>query len=226
MAARVQKESLTMAKMKNSAAALALAVALTFSGSAAAQKNPTLYSINQPVVSQVDYVMDVSGSGSGVRDADLYRLSDWFRSINVRYGDRIFVDTGSYADERARQDVAGVAAHYGLLLSQGAPVIAGAVPAGAVRVVVSRSEATVPGCPNWSETGEVAARISTSTNYGCATNSNLAAMIADPNDLVLGQTPGGRGDMSASSKAIKSYRDAAPTGAGGALKEVSSKGGN
>lgn len=216
-----------MAQMKSTAAALSFAMALTVSGPAAAQtRNPSLYSVNQPVVQQVDYLMDVSSSGNGVRDADLYRLSDWFRSLGVGYGDRIFVDTGSYGDERARADIAGVAAHYGLLLAEGAPITAGAVPAGAVRVIVSRAEASVPGCPNWAETGMVGDRITTSTNYGCAINSNLAAMIADPNDLVLGQVGSNHGDMLASSKAIKSYRAAPPTGAGGGLKGESSKGGN
>ena len=216
-----------MAQMKSTAAAISFAMALMVSESAAAQtRNPSLYSVNQPVVQQVDYLMDVSTSGSGVRNAELYRLADWFRSLNVDYGDRIFVDTGSYGDERAREDIAGVAAHYGLLLSEGAPITAGTVPAGAVRVIVSRSEATVPGCPNWAETGMVGERITTSTNYGCAINSNLAAMIADPNDLVLGQVDHNRDDLTASSKAIRSYRTAPPSGAGGALRSESSKGGN
>ncbi len=216
-----------MAQMKSTAAALSFAMALMASGSATAQsRNPGLYSINQPVVQQVDYLMDVSSTGNGVREADLYRLSDWFRSLNVGYGDRIFVDTGSYGDQRAREDIAGVAAHYGLLLAEGAPVTTGAVSAGSVRVIVSRSEASVPGCPHWADTGEIGERITTTPNYGCAINSNLASMIADPNDLVLGQVGSNDGDMIASSKAIRSYRTAQPTGAGGALKSESSKGGN
>jgi pilus assembly protein CpaD len=83
----------------------------------------------------------------------------------------------------------------------------------------------VPGCPDWRESGDIGARVTTATNYGCAINSNLAAMIANPEDLVLGQTGEGGGDAATASKAIKQYRTAPPTGAGG-LKEVSSKGGN
>ena len=88
-------------------------------------------------------------------------------------------------------------------------------------MVVSRSTASVPDCPNWSPTGASA----TASNYGCAVNSNLAAMVADPSDLVLGQNGHGTGDATATSKAIKVYRDKAPTGAG-TLKNESSKGGN
>ena len=55
----------------------------------------------------------------------------------------------------------------------------------------------------------------TSPNYGCATKSNLAAMIANPEDLIEGQKGTGETVIMSSSKAIETYRDAAPTGAGG-----------
>lgn len=215
-----------MAQMKITAAALTLALALAASGPAGAREksNPSLNSVNQPVVSRVDYVIDLASTGNGVPDSELYRLADWFDSLQLGYGDAISVDVGGYGDERARQDVAGVAAEYGLLLSNGAPITAGSVQSGSVRVIVSRSEASVPGCPNWSETGETGARVTTSSNYGCAVNSNLASMVADPNDLVLGQVGSGRNNAATASKAIKLYRETQPTGAQG-LKETVTKGG-
>ncbi|MFN3389979.1 MAG: CpaD family pilus assembly lipoprotein, partial [Allosphingosinicella sp.] len=64
-----------------------------------------------------------------------------------------------------------------------------------------------------------------SPGYGCAVNTNLAAMIADPSDLVLGQEGSGIGDASTASKAIKVYRETPPTGTKG-LKETVTRGGN
>jgi len=90
-------------------------------------------------------------------------------------------------------------------------------------VIVSRASASVPGCPIW-EDETVGTPERTSTNFGCATNQNLARMIADPNDLVLGQSGAGGANGDTASKAIKSYRDAAPTGTGG-LKDTVTKGG-
>ena len=87
-----------------------------------------------------------------------------------------------------------------------------------VRVIVSRATASVPGCPVW-EDEQVGAPERTATNYGCATNSNLAAMVADPNDLVLGQEGAGVRDNVQGSKAVKLYRDRAPTGAGNLKSE-------
>jgi pilus assembly protein CpaD len=62
------------------------------------------------------------------------------------------------------------------------------------------------------------------SNYGCATNTNLAAMIADPEDLVRGKTGDSQVDAALSGKAIKAYREAPTTGTKG-LK-VETTGGN
>lgn len=174
-------------------------------------------SLNQPVVERSDYVLEVAARDDGLSAVERARLGAWFSSINIGYGDRIFVEE-PYGPGPARVDVARVAAEYGLLVSDGAPVLAGEAEPGMARVIVSRSIAYVPGCPNWRPAGPS----STSSNYGCAINSNLAAMVADPIDLVLGQAGTGT-DATTAAKAIKVYREAPPTGAKG-LKEQSSKG--
>lgn len=217
-----------MAKMKSTVGILAVLTAAAAAIPAEAQRrgdiNPTLNSVNQPVVQRTDYVYDMAVGQPGVAAFDLDRLSNWFDSLRLRYGDRVYVDEGQgYRDARVRQQIADVAADYGILLADGTPVTAGAVQPGAVRVIVSRAVASVPGCPNWSEAGEIGNRITTGSNYGCSINSNLAAMIADPNDLVLGQEVDGSGDPVSTTKAIKHYRDTAPTG--GTLEASSAKGG-
>jgi pilus assembly protein CpaD len=63
------------------------------------------------------------------------------------------------------------------------------------------------------------------SNYGCASNAALAAMVADPTDLIQGREAGTGGDTATASKAIRAYRDTAPTGTKG-LKNESTKGGN
>ena len=76
--------------------------------------------------------------------------------------------------------------------------------------VVGANGAYVPGCPDWSS-ARGQAHEGQSSNYGCATMSNLAAMVADPDDLLHGKGDGtGTGDLAA--KAIKQWREIAPTG--------------
>ena len=217
-----------MVRFKSSAALAGLAAAVTACGPVTngltPVSNPSLYSVNQPVVQRTDYVLDLASGGSGLPASERARLADWFETLQLGYGDRVSIDLpGGYADPRSRQDVAEIAGSYGLLLSEGAPITAGAVQPGAVRVIVSRTTASVPGCPIW-EDELVGAPERTSTNYGCATNSNLAAMIADPNDLVLGQTGRGSGDAADAAKSVGVYRNRTPSGTGGALKSES-KGG-
>ncbi len=212
-----------MASVKSSAALLVLGISLgacvhePATNGLSAHYNPSLYSVNQPVVQRTDYVLDL-GAGGGVAPDELGRLGDWFDSLGLGYGDRVSIDTGSsYVDPASRDAIARVAGSYGLLLSDGAPVTAGRPQSGAVRVVVSRMTASVPDCPQWNSE-EIGARVTTSPNFGCATNSNLAAMIADPTDLVRGQTSVGGTDAATYSKTVKVFRDRKPSGTDGAIK--------
>ncbi len=178
--------------------------------------------VNVPVVSRADYVFDAAAPGGTLPAAESARLDAWFRSLELRYGDVIYVD-GAYADG-ARAQVAQIASQYGLLVSPGAPVTAGAVSPDTVRVVVSRTVASVPGCPNWSRAAQPDYNNRNLPNFGCAVNSNLAAMVANPEDLVHGREGSGVTDAQTTSKAVRVYRESPPTGTRG-LANVSTKGG-
>ncbi len=191
------------------------AVALGLALSGCGPVNRGLESVNQPVVSRTDYVFDLSTGGAGLAPGEEQRLSGWFDSLRLGYGDRISVDAPSaYGATGSRDEIAKIAARYGLLLSREVPVVAGTPAPGQLRVIVSRSSAAVPDCSNWSRKSQPEFASSTMSNYGCATNSNLAAMVANPEDLVQGQIADGSGDPLSTAKAIKSYRDAEPTGKG------------
>ena len=76
------------------------------------------------------------------------------------------------------------------------------------QAVVAGGQATVPNCPNWSTASLDSAAV-TSSNYGCATKSNLAAMIADPQDLIHGKSA--EADTGTAVRAIKALREMEPT---------------
>lgn len=200
---------------------LTFALMLNACGSATTD-NRSLYSVNQPVIERSNFTLDVQSNGGGLPISEKQRLADWFESMNIRYGDRIAIDDGT-AGSAVQSEIAAIAGRYGLLLSEGAPLTTGAVPVGYTRIVVTRSTASVPGCPDWSRTAEFNPKNATSSNYGCSVNSNLAAMIANPEDLVQGQQGTGETVVTTSTKAIRSYRDQTPTGAEG-LPQVSTGG--
>lgn len=176
-----------------------------------AVNNPSLYSMHQPVVQRTDFVIDLATSGSRIAPSEQGRLRAWLASIGAAYGDRISVDEPrGYESASVRHDIAAVAADYGLLLADGAPVLNGEVPPGQVRVVASRATASVEGCPEWGE-DQITPNVNTSSNYGCATNTNLAAMIANPEDLIHGQEGPVTGAATAG-RAVRVYRERQPTG--------------
>jgi pilus assembly protein CpaD len=176
--------------------------------------NGGLEPAHQPVVQRSDYVLDLQTTGYGLAPGESQRLAGWMQAMDLRYGDRIAIDDGA-AGTTGRDEVAAAAGHYGLMLADRAPVTAGQIAPGTVRVVITRMTATVAGCPDHSRPAEATFEASTSSNYGCASNANLAAMIADPADLVRGAPGSPITDPATSAKAIGVFRAAAPSGAGG-----------
>lgn len=211
------------AKMASKSALLLVAAALT---GCAYKPGPNfeagMSAVNVPVVSRADYVFDASAPGGSLSPSEAARLDGWFRSLDLRYGDSIYIE-GSYS-EGARSQVAGIASNYGMLVSESAPVTAGAVVPGNVRVVVSRNVASVPNCPNWERKSQPNYNNEMMPNFGCGVNANLAAMVASPEDLVHGRAGAAVSDVTTGTKAVSLYKSQEPTGTKG-LQDISTKSG-
>ncbi len=151
--------------------------------------NTSLYSVHQPVVERTNYAIDVNtGYGSGLDSGEYRRVSEWFEALQLSYGDRISIDYGAAnGNNELQQSVARLADTYGLRLTETAPLTAGDVSPGTARIIVTRSKASVPSCPANHTEASSNFNAGVSSNYGCSSHSNLAAMVADPEDLVRGR---------------------------------------
>jgi pilus assembly protein CpaD len=205
------------------ASAVTVSLALALSGCGGMAGNRSLESVRQPVVERTNFVLDLNAGPGGLSLPEQRRLAGWFDAMKLRYGDRITIDDPMKSGSN-RAAVEAVAGRYGLLVGDQAPVTSGLVNAGTVRVIVTRSLAHVPGCPDWSAKSDTNFANATSPGYGCAVNSNLAAMVADPEHLLKGAEGTGITTVMSSTKAIESYREAKPTGEGG-LKQESTQSG-
>lgn len=196
-------------------AALALSLGLALSGCAGlgmgSTENRSLNVVHQPVVSHTNFTLDVNSGAGGLSLPEQRRLSGWFEAMDLRYGDRISVDDPLDSGS-TRSAVEAVAGKFGMLVEKDAPVTSGQLNPGTVRVVITRASASVPGCPDWSAKSDSTFNNATSSNYGCATNGNLAAMVANPDHLLEGAKGSGITTVMSSTKAIDSYRKAPPTG--------------
>jgi pilus assembly protein CpaD len=179
-------------------------------------------SVHVPVVTSADYVFDAAAPGGALAPGESDRLNGWFQGLGLGYGDTVYVD-GAYGVP-ARAQVAAIAGRYGMLVTAGAPVTAGAIGPGSVRVVVARRRAEVPGCPDWSRPADPDPMNRMMSNFGCGVNSNIAAMVANPEDLLHGREGTGVTDTVTATRAVDLYRSKAPTGTGG-LQDVTPKGG-
>jgi pilus assembly protein CpaD len=212
--------------MRTKLTLVAVAAAMTSACGYTQQDQPSrgVIPVNVPVVSRSDFTFDVAAPGGQLPPSEAGRLDAWFRGLQLGYGDNIYLD-GPMAPS-VRHDVGRVAGQYGMLVAPaGAPVTVGAIPDGAVRVIVSRTRASVPGCPNWSEPAQPNFQNRSMSTFGCAVNGNIAAMIANPEDLIHGREPTGVTDPAAATRAIEMYRTKPPTGTGGLPVVTTSKNG-
>ena len=203
-----------IAKTGKLAGALALSLGVVLSGCGGMPTNKSLYSVKQPVVQRTNYTLDVATDQSGLSVGEQSRLNGWFEAMDLRYGDRVTVEnpTGNPAVVGAVNEIAN---RHGIIVDQVAPTTSGFINPGQARVVLTRSTASVPGCPDWSARSDMNYGNAASPGYGCAVNGNLAAMVADPQDLIEGKKGSGETVIATGTKAIDIYRDAQPSGAGG-----------
>ncbi len=182
---------------KRIALPLLLAPALLLGG--CGTYNGGVESVYQPVVSRNDYSIDLETSGYALAPGESQRLAGWMQAMRLGYGDHVAIDDGADGST-GRDQIAAEVGHYGLLLSDRAPVTQGRIAPGSVRVVVTRMSAAVPNCPDYSRVYQPDYTASTSSNFGCAINTNLAAMVANPGDLVRGQPGADTSDPTTSAR--------------------------
>ena len=197
--------------------AIALALGLGLAACGGMPENRTLYSVKQPVVERTNMVLDVTTSSAGLPISEQQRLNGWFETMDLRYGDRIAIENPGQ-NPAVTGAIRDLAARYGLMISDTAPVTPGYLQPGQARVVITRASASVPGCPDWSAKSDMNYTNGISPNFGCATNSNMAAMVADPMDLLEGKKGSSETVIATSNKAISTYRQAEPTGKAGLME--------
>jgi pilus assembly protein CpaD len=81
-----------------------------------------------------------------------------------------------------------------------------------IRVTYIRYVAEVPPCGDWSTNLAISASNTRPPNFGCATQHNIAAMVADPRDLVAPDTSG-QADAQRRLTILERYRAGEPTAA-------------
>lgn len=178
-----------------------------------AEYSPTEAS-NDIKVTQLGLVHEVRfpAGQSQLGSAEAQKLRDFVQRDQVGYGDRVILPgaRGSTPEatllaQRQSDAVAAYLRRMGLTVTRQPPPTVATAPTNQITVVVSRAVATPPNCANWSKPPGFDATNSTGANFGCATAYNFAVMVADPNDLLVGRTPG-PADAEQQGASINRYR--------------------
>jgi len=158
-------------------------------------------------ISRSTYEVRFAPGATSLGPAETTRLARFVAAGGILPDDRIAIeqsDSVSKAAEQRRDALLKALRTQGV----GASVSMATAPqAGRDRIVlmIERAVATRPACPDWSKPPiDYSAQVS--SNFGCATASNLAAMVADPADLLHGKpTDKAEGRMAAG--AVQAYHD-------------------
>jgi pilus assembly protein CpaD len=78
-------------------------------------------------------------------------------------------------------------------------------PPDRLRVLVDRYVVVLPDCPDWTASPQSDHDNLPSSNFGCASATNLGLMLADPHDLLVGREPG-PADADPAVAAVTRYR--------------------
>jgi pilus assembly protein CpaD len=121
--------------------------------------------------------------------ADAARLRQLAANGGIGPTDRVMIAAAGppYLAEQRVATVSALLLHYGVVPI--AERLAQIAPNQAV-VEVGRTLVTLPACPNWSKPSSSDFGNQPSSNFGCATETNLGMMVANPGDLASGLAVG------------------------------------
>lgn len=190
---------------------------LALTAGCAGTGQPGLETVHQPVVSQADYVLDLAVSGTRLAGDEAQRFAGWADNLRLGYGDRVSIEDAGGDAPGAYRQIAEIVGRHGLLIGPATSIPRAPLAPATIRVVVTRARAIVPGCPDWSSDVGPDWSGETASNHGCAINRNLAAMVANPVDLVHGTEGPASADPAIATRAIDAMRKAQPTGNGGTM---------
>ncbi len=149
-----------------------------------------------------DHQVEFASPASSLSQMERAKISRFLDEIDIGDSDRVFIRANQGP---GNHQVAAVAKHLRTMRVKAEIIVA----RGAVRpvsVVVGRYLVTPPRCPDWTKQPGLDAANRRSSNFGCATTSNLGLMVADPGDLVQG-APMGPSDGEKGASAVNKYRN-------------------
>jgi pilus assembly protein CpaD len=154
--------------------------------------NAGLDSMHKATVTLQETSHPVSFSNSKLSANEEASLSAFISSSGLRYADRLTLRTSEpNMSVGYRNAINAVLGRFGLAIGNVETTLG--LQSGSAILAVSRPTVTLPACGTHSGPNVANVNNENMSNYGCATRSNLAAMVANPADLISGNVLDGQG---------------------------------
>tara|TARA_R110000868_G_scaffold266660_1_gene525974 strand:+ start:13547 stop:14269 length:723 start_codon:yes stop_codon:yes gene_type:complete len=161
-----------------------------------------------------EHLVRFGAADTALNEAERTRLQRFLARHDAGYGDKLLVGspgvrtTGDELRRAGRREAFVTAELRALSLPAG---LLPETPSreswdGSVKVVLGRYIVVPPECPDWSKRADGDSANRVSSNFGCATVTNLGLMVANPGDLVRGHRPG-PADGAVGARRYKTYRE-------------------
>jgi pilus assembly protein CpaD len=130
--------------------------------------------------------------------AEAARLHNLAATGGVGPADRVTVAAAgtSYLARQRTASIAAVLLQHGIVIEDGQLAD---LPPNHALIEVNRTLVTLPPCPNWSKPSGFDYGNAPSSNFACATETNLGLMVANPSDLASGRPSSGAAGQPAAS---------------------------
>lgn len=140
-------------------------------------------------------------AGGSLSKQERTRINNFLAEVNVGGSDHVFIRT----KQSGRNHQLTAITKYLRAKRLRPEIIVARGATAPISIVVGRYLVTAPSCPDWTKRPGQDSGNRRSSNFGCATTTNLGLMVADPGDLVhgvaIGPSDGARGASS-----VQKYR--------------------
>ncbi len=191
-------------------------LALAGCSNAANFTNGDVQTRNEVEMVRIPYMITFVTDDSKLSNESIEQLDIFMMKSNVSYGDEISIDLplqrdGSLTEQNQKKMsyLAELFKKRGLRLSAEVTPYGLSPDQDQARLLISRYVVTPPRCGNWTASNDNFTNAATS-GFGCSNQANLGLMVANPRDLIIGET-NNVPDTESAAKAVHTYRIKKPT---------------
>lgn len=171
---------------------------------------------NEVEMVRIPYSVNFEDGSEVLSKVEISRLNNFLATSNITYGNEFSMDfpldrNGNLSDIDTKRlsYISNLLKDSGLYMSEKVTPFGMEPRVNTGRLIVSKYVVTLPEC-GWSQPSYPNYENAPTSNFGCASQANLGLMIANPKDLLTGQS-GGKTNAERAAFAVERYQNTVVT---------------